>query len=1389
MIRDDPTGRPRSIRTDEEIARELHEDWDRLDEEQKHFVLACIDQIRNERASSLLTAGRFLDFEEPPVPVRTFFTSPYFLGEMAGQLYPQSVDDLVDIFENGYHEVIISGAIGIGKAQPLTAKVLTPTGWKRMGDVRVGDRLVNPEGGTTRVLGVFPQGVKPVYRVTFSDGSSTECCDDHLWEVSTPSQRSRQRPGRVLPLREIRKRTHGAGGHRQHFIPMTVPVAHSDVDLPLEPYTLGALLGDGGLTQRSPRLTTADAEVLNAVASGLPAGVVARKVGASPYDYGLTCGHRGGAANPLTETLRNLGLMGLGSAEKFIPEVYLTAPLDARIALLQGLFDTDGSPAGASGDRLNNCVEFCSTSEQLVRDVRSLVQSLGGVARVSGPRRTSCAYKGRRSIGAPSWRLIATLPAGIQPFRLQRKLSVYQPGEKYQPSRSIESVDYIGDAACQCIQVSSERGLYVTDDYIVTHNTTTGVLILLRMLYECLCLRNPQRTYGLLPGAKIHFVILSATAKLAQKVVYESMIDYLRGSPYFQNVGFHPVKDEIRFPKNIRVMGGASSDKNVLGMNAFGGIIDETNFRKKQKNQQLGQQNQPKDSAEAAYTSIVRRMKSRFITAGKVPGILCLLSSKNLQDDFTERRVKEAQNDPKVFYREYALWEVNRDNFSSKTFRVLVGNEMMRSRILTAYECADGPPQGCKIIDVPEDLRVDFERDINGAIRDIAGIATIAKEPFIAMREKIALMVDRSFQHPFGVQSWVYGRPLQPRWDLLFATNEDGFNVPLINPEAPRHAHLDLSKNQCATGLVIGHIAGTKRIRRVENGLNIERDLPVVRFDVVLQILPPDGEEIIINEVVNLIYEFVRQGMPVQSVSMDGFQSLSNIQRLRSDNFIAENWSSEKLGRYEEFKQAIYDGRVITYEYEPLLKELRELEKDYKTGKVVKPENGCFTADTRVRLLDGRALRFDELVREFGDGRTFYLYTIKDGAVSVGAARRPRVTKRNARLVAVTLDSGEVIRCTPCHRFMLRDGSYVRADRLTPGTSLMPLYTKISTRSTPGKLAGYELYYCPSDGAWHFTHRMVGKWRFPDVGYTGNQHGRGVIHHLRGKLNNDPLALEWLESAAAHAAAHAEDLRRRRADPAFERKRLDGLRRYNDDPANRAAQARRLRALWRDPDFLEAHTAAIAATGRRTGPINLTKYNKSDAHRRKASEIGKRTIWVAIEHTARRDVTLDRILKLRRDGCSNKEIALRLQCSLSLVQSRVSQARKNGIDIPASPYLRRNHKVVSVTPLAEREDVYDLTVDGTHNFALDAGVFVHNSKDVADAACCVATWLSERPTARQALEPEKGVVEVVNKSRHSPYGGQDQSGVTSAQGDSMLWGDEDGTMESPDDLDLPFILG
>jgi phosphate starvation-inducible protein PhoH and related proteins len=370
-----------------------------------------------------------------------------------------------------------------GRAQPLQTKVPTPLGWREMGSLDEGDWVIGSNGQPTQILGVYPQGLKEVFLVTMTDGSSTLACAEHLWPVRTPSDKRRNRPARILETREMMGRLRATHQHRYELPLLSAPVAFAAREVPLDPYALGLLVGDGCLTGKTtPTFASADPELAETLEHRIDGIRLARKSG---VDYVLqnVNGGRGGVivANPVTESLRALGLCGTRSNTKFIPEVYLYNTAEVRLAMLQGLLDTDGGPV-VQEDRTCR-IQFSTTSPRLRDGVISLVRSLGGVAY----SRTRCMED--KLPGLTRGRIVAhrsdsyvveiRLPRGIQPFRLRRKAEVYERHGGGRPMRFIKDIEPAGMQETLCISVAASDHLYVTEDFILTHNTLNDAFIIL----------------------------------------------------------------------------------------------------------------------------------------------------------------------------------------------------------------------------------------------------------------------------------------------------------------------------------------------------------------------------------------------------------------------------------------------------------------------------------------------------------------------------------------------------------------------------------------------------------------------------------------------------------------------------------------------------------------------------------------------------------------------------------------------------------------------------------------------------------------------------------------------------------------------------------------------
>jgi DNA gyrase subunit A len=401
---------------------------------------------------------------------------------------------------------------------------------------------------------------------------------------------------------------------------------------------------------------------------------------------------------------------------------------------------------------------------------------------------------------------------------------------------------------------------------------------------------------------------------------------------------------------------------------------------------------------------------------------------------------------------------------------------------------------------------------------------------------------------------------------------------------------------------------------------------------------------------------------------------------------------------------------------------------------------GCFTKDTKVKLTDGRNLDFGELIEENKKGKKNYTYTIgRDGTVAVGEIKSPRLTRKSVGIMKIFLDNDEEIRCTPNHRFMLINGSYKEAQDLKPGESLMPAYFRLSTKQDDPNVSGYQMVFQPKTNSWDFVHILADRWNLRYRRYFKSS-GR-IRHHLDfNKLNNNPdnvVRMNWKEHWQTHYNLTST---RHKTDENYRLKLAEGRKRFWEDGKNRQAYALSMRQRnlknWKNSEYREKMRASLSESSRaylREHPEVIKRISETTSNTMKR-------LWKIPGYKALFHGKIVAANKKRTTNLTGKKKFLRicqylLENRLGLNKESFETTRKEvfggecftGWDLGLNKYyngdrnlvlyeINRNHRVVKTEFLKENADVYDLTIDKTHNFALAAGVFVHNSIDGDEAA-------------------------------------------------------------------------
>ena len=902
--------------------------------------------------------------------------------------------------------------------------------------------------------------------------------------------------------------------------------------------------------------------------------------------------------------------------------------------------------------------------------------------------------------------------------------------------------------------------------------TVTATISIIYDMYKLGCLKDPCTFYGLTPDTQIIMAIFSATGSTAA-VNWNEITTGIEACPWIMEklVDKRGLEKKNGSIVPVEILPGVfiqtgSKFQHSMGKAIFDGLMDEAAF---------GGANM-KD-AQKSYNELSSRIKTRFATwgtKGNTPGQLFLISSPKEAGDFMQHRIEVAQkSDSKLtkVLQNIATWDADPRKDSDDKFTVFTGNENKEPCI---YEQdADIPIEEMdNLLYVPMRYYEEFKKDLLISIMNYGGVTTTSD---MALFKSVTTLNDAFvLQNPF--KSDVVELPFARTDKTLMDFCNTEYFKSIRHPEYNRFIHIDAAFS--TNTLDVYGLASSYAIYMdnadytgKQDGNMLNTDLYVSKermyfVDFAVGITAPKGQEVPLYKIQEFIEWLSKIGYPIASVSADTFQSKQTLQNLQVKGFDTENVSVDRTrDPYLFLRHLVYNKQVVLPKNEYLKAEMKKLRDD--GIKVDHPS--CFVGDTKIRLVDGRTLSILELMQE-QDYKTNWVYTFNEKTQKIEPKRINHVFQSGItkHLVEVTLDNGEIITCTPEHRFMLRDGSYEEIQNLSVGTSLMPLYTKVSKKG----LKGYRMYYEPIEDKWHYEHRSFGK---PDK-------LNNIIHHCNyNKLDNCPTNLKAM-TKTQHTIIHNNttmDYKKVSETLKSYHKTMQGTIEYDD--RNRKISKALLECYSKKPlseyaknklrikNFIKElenyYKVDYDKLPNKEKQSYINKYTRlcnpdyqnnlnnciSKAHKANKYANVQKTItqkqWItngietryvfksepipegfwkgrtlSDEHKAKiqqrkkfMDWTEDKKQAYREAHAKDTSNRIWITNGIQDKYIKKDDIIPEGFTLGRSK-VGKNHKIISIKFIEKPCKVYDLEIEDNHNFALDAGIIVHNSfhKDVSD---------------------------------------------------------------------------
>lgn len=899
------------------------------------------DKEKNELT---LNSWRIGYRSEPPSP-EEFLTEKY-LGPVATHTYDRIKKNFLEFTNplSNKRNLILYPHIGYGKLSSYDSPVFTASGPVKMKDIKIGDKICNSYGGESTVLNKIDFPGEIIYKCTFNDGRSCLVGGNHNWLTHTTRNHliynkstknyDRDTIGapcwKVLTTNQIIEDLEKHPKHR-YKMPLAKPVYHKKRNHIISPYALGAYLGDGSYGKTSSAVVGDDYEIHermqreNSSICHIKNLEEKKEQGKSTVKYSTVF-------NPkFRKEINRLGLAGCKSNAKFIPDEYLYDSIDNRIALLQGLMDTDGTVMNTGIKARNSnrmpCPSFWTSSKELAENIMTLIRGLGGLCRFHFSEKG----KTNATKNYDAYIIYFNFPENRFPiFYLKRKQhwidGVYNRNLDYRQKRKpqyliLKSIEKTNLKGGMCIEVDSEDHCYLTDEYIVTHNSYLSTMIALYFTLRMSLMRDPWKMFGLNPTSQICTFLCSYSLKKSSELLLDPFMSMLENSNMFQRVKTREKMakaiEDYEHMENIDVIyyttasdtadlvftGGTSiktisNPQGLLGNSCNGVIFSELSF--------FTLAGKSSDYIMELYNKGKQRVESRFHNA--YGSFTILDSSPNSLDNAIDHYINfDASKDSSNMIVRGGMWETMPENYDfSKTFKVYIGGQGNPPKILEEGDpLLENSENNPKIIEIPESEKQFFKDDLINSLKDRAGIPSGSANSLIYDYDKIESIFNNGLRNMYeDIHAPAEMNPDGLIWNQIkdqFFKYRAGEYEFYYKPRIPRCVAVDQSYATDMMGISMGH---------VERYLDTGELIYVVDFTIAIS--PQKDSKSNLESIRRFIEDLKYKGhINIAAVGFDSFESQTTIQNLEREGFNVKKVSADKsMDPYLNMVALINSGRL-----------------------------------------------------------------------------------------------------------------------------------------------------------------------------------------------------------------------------------------------------------------------------------------------------------------------------------------------------------------------------------------------------------------------------------------------------------------------------------------------